>query len=1258
MLHLPVFVRCLLLLFVACQLHGQNVSPQCGSNAYAQTLGSQRLRHQQTLDAALTERLAQGAFRTSSLPTIPIVVHVIHQGGPENISAAQVQTAISQLNAAFANTGPYTHPGGVNTGLTFCLAVRDPNGVFTTGINRISSPLTQVTLETQDAALKALSLWDPTRYLNVWVVAGITSVSMGAAVAGYASFPSGHGSPTDGIVIEAPFLGGSPDDTKVMVHEVGHYLGLYHTFEGGCANANCLQDGDKVCDTPPDGSSAGAQCSSPPNTCTTDDQDPSSQNPFRAIGLGGLGDQPDPTWNYMDYGYQVCQVRLSQGQSTRMAAFLTGARASLATSLGCQTPCSSPVVAAFNPAVNTTLNIGASLTFTNASTGASSYAWTVNGIPFSSSASPTYTFNQTGTFEVQLLASNGQAGCADSVAIRVTVQCTMQANFSANDTEVQPGDTVTFTQQTPGAQSYTWLLDGVAVQTGPSYSHTFSTLGGQSVCLVTFNGTCRDTACTYIAVGDCGRKRNNIWAFGSNVNGLDFNAGGVPVAKLYSQNGGNEGCSSICNADGQLELYCNGSYVYRSNAAFPNGNVLPNGDSLWGGSAQSSTQGSIIIPKPLDDSIFYVFTVDETGGYFFNTYGGLAYSVVDLRAGSYGDVVQKNVPLFRRATEKLCAVRHANGCDIWVLAHGYNTDSTAFRAYRLTPNGVDTNAVISRVGFPHYKGVRLISNPNYNSQGQMKFSPDGTQIALVIPDTHVVEILNFDKSTGIVSNPITLQDTVFNTPFGVEFSGDGSQLYIGDYRIRSRLYQLNPKAGNAAAIMATRTLLLTDLSQPLSFLNLQRGPDGKIYLSRFQGTQLGVVHQPNLPGIACNASLAGPYVYFAMSFSLQNCLSDYSLTARPQAHGPLQVCQGSTGLSYYFDQYSCADSVTWSLPVGPVVTANTNGALSVDFPVAGTFTFIVDAFSACGNGRDTLVVTCTPFTLPQLGPDRPLCAGSTITLNPGGGYTSYLWNNGATTPTRTVNQAGTYWVRVGNGTCFAIDTIVVSAPVPVQPQLGPDASICPGGIRPLSPGPGFVAYQWQDLSTNASFTAWQPGTYWVRTTDGCGAIGHDTLVLTPDNSFQVSLGPDTLVCQGSSITLNAGAGQASYLWSNGASTPSISISAPGLYWVEVLAASGCYDRDTIAVDLCVGLTADAGGLSLALYPNPADEELYIRFSRPVSRRVEVRMLDALGRTVHIQAQPGTDAQAIRIPLALLAQGVYQVQVSAEGRTFSGKVVKR
>ncbi|MCB0548252.1 MAG: hypothetical protein KDD19_11780, partial [Phaeodactylibacter sp.] len=134
--------------------------------------------------------------------TLPVVVHIIHNGGSENISDGQAADAIQHLNDAFANVGYYNPATGVDTEIAFCLARRTPQGEATTGINRVQSALTNLNNSTDDLAMKALSRWDPTRYINVWVVNEICS-NNGCGVAGYAYLPGAHGQPYDGIVLEA-----------------------------------------------------------------------------------------------------------------------------------------------------------------------------------------------------------------------------------------------------------------------------------------------------------------------------------------------------------------------------------------------------------------------------------------------------------------------------------------------------------------------------------------------------------------------------------------------------------------------------------------------------------------------------------------------------------------------------------------------------------------------------------------------------------------------------------------------------------------------------------------------------------------------------------------------------------------------------------------------------------------------------------------------------------------------------------------------
>ncbi|WP_052695142.1 M43 family zinc metalloprotease [Hymenobacter sp. AT01-02] len=186
--------------------------------------------------------------------TVPVVVHVIHTGGTDDISDAQVANAIQLLNLDFSKTNPDTadvltdfQPIYANVGFRFRLATRDPTGSCTTGITRTYSTLTNV----GDNTVKNLIRWDPNRYLNIWVV----STANGAG--GYAFLPCPSAT-LDGIVIRSAQFGsigrscGSNFCFRSLTHEVGHYFGLRHTWGGsntpGLAS-NCSID-DGIADTP------------------------------------------------------------------------------------------------------------------------------------------------------------------------------------------------------------------------------------------------------------------------------------------------------------------------------------------------------------------------------------------------------------------------------------------------------------------------------------------------------------------------------------------------------------------------------------------------------------------------------------------------------------------------------------------------------------------------------------------------------------------------------------------------------------------------------------------------------------------------------------------------------------------------------------------------------------------------------------------------------------------------------------------------
>lgn len=376
----------------------------------------QALADQITLENTTTGSTAS----KSSAPvfTLPVVVHIIHNNGPENLPDAQVFKAIQHLNEAFANSGSFALPGsGVNTQIQFCLARRTSEGLATNGIVRVQSPLTHMTLENDDQNMKDLSRWNPSAYVNIWVVASITSTSSGPGVAGYATLAGSHGAPNDGLVVEAAFFGVSPELETVAIHEIGHYLNLYHTFEGGCLNDDCILNGDRVCDTPPD---QAQHTTCPYNSCSTDANAP-APNPFSA-------DVDDMTENYMDYSPFSCYSRFTQGQSERMRLAVEFIRYSLLDSKGCLDPCTLPLVAAFAANPDTVI-AGSSVIFTNQSSGAAYFDWLLDGGSFSDQPNTFYTFDLPGLYNVTLIGNNDDPNCTDSTSQTIVVTCPVAAGL-------------------------------------------------------------------------------------------------------------------------------------------------------------------------------------------------------------------------------------------------------------------------------------------------------------------------------------------------------------------------------------------------------------------------------------------------------------------------------------------------------------------------------------------------------------------------------------------------------------------------------------------------------------------------------------------------------------------------------------------------------------------------------------------------------------------------------------------------------------
>jgi hypothetical protein len=265
------------------------------------------------------------------------------------------------------------------------------------------------------------------------------------------------------------------------------------------------------------------------------------------------------------------------------------------------------------------------------------------------------------------------------------------------------------------------------------------------------------------------------------------------------------------------------------------------------------------------------------------------------------------------------------------------------------------------------------------------------------------------------------------------------------------------------------------------------------------------------------------------------------------------ICAGNT---LTLDAGNPGSTYMWQ----DATTMQTNPAMT-----AGTYGVLVTDMNGCKNS-DTLMLTVNPLPMVDIGPDTTQCGGS-ITLDAGNPGDMYMWQDASAAQTLTATATGNYYVTVtdGNGCSKADSAMVTINPVPV-PSLGADVVQCGGSVTMDAGNPG-LSYMWSNSTTNQTFTTFISGGFGVTVTDtltGCNSS--DSMNVTINPAPTVNLGADTTQC-GGVITLDAGAGATSYMWSTGATTQTITVSSSANVDVTIGNSFGCTDIDTISVTI-------------------------------------------------------------------------------------------
>lgn len=701
------------------------------------------------------------------------------------------------------------------------------------------------------------------------------------------------------------------------------------------------------------------------------------------------------------------------------------------------------------------------------------------------------------------------------------------------------------------------------------------------------------------------QKEGYNWYFGKNA-AITFNKTDACISPPCALNDSKidtwEGCATISDKDGKLLFYTDGVNVWNRFHK-----IMPNGTGLAG--HPSSTCSAVIVPKPNDSTknIYYIFTADESP--FFNPpNNGIHYSVVDMsERKDSGDVIQKNVFLYAPATEKIAAVKHCNNDDLFIVTHEYGNNR--FRTFRVTADGVSRTPIYSRVGMDHDGNLLAY-------MGQIKVAPDSRHIAVAITNQWAYQIFDFNNTTGVISNPITLTLSPLQQAYGIEFSQDGTKFYGSATTPQfneSFIYQWDLSAGNNAQIENTKSRIAYDPLNSNAFYAMQIGPNGKIYVAGENRNYLGVIRYPDLKGTACYYEFAGlPLTKGFSQLGLPTFVSNYFAAPVKISGAKNCICEGEP-ITFTLNRIANSE-FAWEGPDGFTLRTK-DTSLTFNNPLPGTYKVTTYVFG-CKTTVDTFDLKIVPYPIAEISTDRDpiICKGDWITMStPYDENYKYEWTT-VYDPVNSIRDnppvSKWYYLTVTNECgCVSRDSIFIevrNSPT-VEITVEGEFPICEGDTITLIANPSEeVSYRWtrdgQELpeNENQSFYATRSGFYEVAIETEVGCKAKDTITLAFKETPNVIIETEKAsYCEGEIAELKIVPDESSnsYLWSTGESSSSIQVAESGVFSLTVTNESGCtqfvekeiifYPNPTVEILPAGDTVIICNGTSVELCPDKA-----------------------------------------------------------------------
>ena len=618
----------------------------------------------------------------------------------------------------------------------------------------------------------------------------------------------------------------------------------------------------------------------------------------------------------------------------------------------------------------------------------------------------------------------------------------------------------------------------------------------------------------YIANATSQNKRANIWYFGDHA-GLDFSTS-PPTNLTNGKIDAIEGSSAISDTLGNLLFYTDGEVVWnRFHQKMP--------IAVGYYSSYTSTQAALIIPQPLNDSLYYVFTTDGWG----SGNHGTSYAIINMNRDSGRGAVIKNQLLIKPTEEKLCATMHQNGVDVWITFHG--TYDNSFYTYLLTKEGLSSCPVISKIGLTH-------DGPD--AQGQIKFSCNGEFLAQTNWFSRKIELFRFNNVTGKVEYLVKTKDYFF--PYGVEFSLSNKYVYIS---AKNKLFQYD--------LVLDTSIIIDSIFN--NYQALQMGLDGKIYSSNFYEKFLPVINSPDSTDTLCRYKANGISISPSSSeYGLPNFISNYFNPKEPpfyyqQDFDSVYITNTSSNLNKWLF-YRNGILIDSSLAKNPKFKLTNYGYYTIKQII---------------NKKDTFErKVLKPYPILD-NHDSTICSVDSVILRANNAYHCVYWNDTINSEELTVYKGGIYTVKgIDVNGVSVTDSIKVSFSVKPTPYIGKDNALCNGDSIMLSYQSKYKKL-WNTGDTSSQILVKKSGIYTLTETNGkCKETDSATVTfLSYPNTI---LGNDTSICTGDILNLKGSLTIYNQSWNTGDTTYNILVNKQGLYILTETNIK-CSSKDSIYV---------------------------------------------------------------------------------------------